>query len=87
MPIILDDAQNDPRFSNWEGANSVHGWLGVPLIRRNQFIGFMTIDSNTVGAYHQEDALIAQTFADEAAIMIENARFSEKAQQMATFDA
>lgn len=86
-PIILDDAQNDPRFSNWEGAHSVHGWLGVPLIRRNQFIGFMTIDSYTVGAYHQEDALIAQTFADEAAIMIENARLYEKAQQMATFDA
>ena len=86
-PIILDDAQKDPRFSSWEGANSVRGWLGVPLIRRNQFIGFMTIDSYSVGTYHQEDALIAQTFADEAAIMIENARLYEKAQLMATFDA
>ena len=31
--------------------------------------------------------MIAQTFADEAAIMIENARLYEKAQLMATFDA
>jgi diguanylate cyclase (GGDEF)-like protein/PAS domain S-box-containing protein len=86
-PIILEDAQADPRFAGWEGANSVRGWLGVPLIRRGQFLGFLTIDSYSVGAYHDEDALIAQTFADEAAIMIENARLYEKAQQMATFDA
>ncbi len=85
-PIILEDAQKDPRFEHWEGANSVKGWLGVPLIRRGQFIGFMTIDSYTVGAYHTEDAIIAQTFADEAAIMIENARLYEKAQELATLD-
>ncbi len=85
-PLILDDAQQDARFERWEGANLVRGWLCVPLIRHKQFLGFLTIDSYVPGAYQQEDALIAQTFADEAAIVIENARLYEKAQQMATSD-
>ncbi|PKN86476.1 MAG: hypothetical protein CVU46_07640 [Chloroflexi bacterium HGW-Chloroflexi-8] len=85
-PLILSDAQNDPRFIRWEAANRVRGWMGVPLIRHGQFIGFMTIDNHQPSAYSTEDAVIAQTFADEAAIVIENAKLYERAQLLATSD-
>lgn len=86
QPIILEDAQLDPRYIRWEGAELVRGWLCVPLVRHEVFIGFLTIDSYLPGAYKDEDALIAQTFADEAAIVIENARLYEKANELATSD-
>lgn len=85
-PLILDDAQNEPRFVAWEAVNRVRGWMGVPLIRHGQFIGLMTIDNYEPGAYSREDAVIAQTFADEAAIVIENAKLYERAQILATSD-
>ncbi len=86
QPIILEDAQLDSRYVRWEGAELVRGWLCVPLVRHEVFIGFLTIDSYEPGTYKKEDALIAQTFADEAAIVIENARLYEKANELATSD-
>jgi len=85
-PIILDDAQNDPRFEKWEGSDLVRGWMGIPLIRHDEFIGLMTIDNYNPYAYTQEDASLASSFANSAAIVIENARLFEQTQQMALTD-
>ncbi len=85
-PIILDDAQNDPRFNHWEGSNHVRGWMGVPLYRHENFIGLMTLDSYEPGTYSEEDANLALSFANSASIVIENARLFEQTQQMALTD-
>lgn len=85
-PIILDDALNDPRFEKWEGSDLIRGWMGVPLIRHDEFIGLMTIDNYNPYAYTQEDASLALSFANSAAIVIENARLFEQTQQMALTD-
>jgi len=85
-PIILEDAQTDPRFARWEGAELVRGWMGVPLIRHDEFIGLLTIDNYNPAAYTQEDASLALSFANSAAIVIENARLFEQTQQMALTD-
>jgi diguanylate cyclase (GGDEF)-like protein/PAS domain S-box-containing protein len=84
--IILDDAQNDPRFEKWEGSDLVRGWMGVPLIRHEEFIGLLTIDKYNPCAYTQEDARLALSFANSAAIVIENARLFEQTQLMALTD-
>lgn len=86
-PIILDDAQNDPRFEKWEGSDLVRGWMGVPLVRHDEFIGLMTIDNYNPSAYTQEDASLALSFANSAAMVIENARLFEQTQQMALTDS
>ncbi|HEX8990933.1 MAG TPA: PAS domain S-box protein [Anaerolineales bacterium] len=72
--VIIKDAQQDPRFEKWAGGNHIHGWLGVPLIARGQIIGYITLDSETPGAFHESDAVVAQTFAHQAAAAIDNAR-------------
>ncbi len=84
--LILEDAQKDPRFEAWGDAKHIHGWMGVPLFARGSAIGYLTIDSHKVGAYRESDALMAQAFANEAAIAIENARLFAKVQHMAVTD-
>lgn len=80
QPIILYDAQADPRFENWL-ALDVHGWMGVPLVTRGEIVGFITLDSDKAGTFDENSAALAQTFATQAAIAIENARLYEETRQ------
>jgi diguanylate cyclase (GGDEF)-like protein/PAS domain S-box-containing protein len=84
--VILPDASQDPRFAGWGDSTHVRGWMGVPLLTRGAITGLLTIDSRTVDAYTEADAAIAQTFANQAAIAIENARLFEKVQHLAITD-
>jgi len=79
--LILTDAQADPRFQRWGGTDYVHGWLGVPLIVRDEIIGYLTLDSRQVGAYGPVEATLAQAFANQAAVAIQNARLFQESQR------
>ncbi|MDP1547262.1 MAG: GAF domain-containing protein [Anaerolineales bacterium] len=79
--LIIDDCRNDPRFEKWGGANHVRGWMGVPLTSRGQVIGYITIDSLTPNAFTQNDAVAAQTFAQQAATSLENVRLYTETRQ------
>jgi PAS domain S-box-containing protein len=78
--LILADAQAEPRFVHKEEVDYIRGWLGVPLRVSDEVIGFLTLDSRQVAAYGQAEAELAQAFANQAAIAIENARLFEQAQ-------
>ncbi len=72
--IIVEDAHTDIRFEELAAAaDNIHGWIGVPLITRGQIIGYITLDSYRVGAFNEKDATLAQTFAHQAAVAIDNA--------------
>jgi HD-GYP domain-containing protein (c-di-GMP phosphodiesterase class II) len=73
-PVIMADAQQDPRFEHWAGGDQIHGWLGVPLVARGQIIGYITLDSYRCSAFNENDAVLAQTFAHQAAAALDNAR-------------
>lgn len=77
QPVILYDAQVDVRFEMWL-ATKVHGWMGVPLVTRGEIVGYITLDSDRVGAFDENSAALAQTFATQAAIAIDNARLYEQ---------
>ncbi|MCB9105888.1 MAG: GAF domain-containing protein [Anaerolineales bacterium] len=78
-PVILPDARIDPDFSTWEnGLTYIRGWMGVPLVAKNEVIGYVTLDSHRVNAYGPTDAELAQAFANQAAVAIENARLFEQ---------
>ncbi|MBI5825995.1 MAG: GAF domain-containing protein [Chloroflexi bacterium] len=72
--LIIDDCRQDVRFENWADSQHVRGWMGVPLISRGQVIGYLTIDSHSPHAFSQDDAVITQTFAHQAATSLENTR-------------
>ncbi len=85
-PLVVEDCRRDPRFENWGETNS-RGWIGVPLITRGKLIGYLTIDSFKPGAFSENDAALAQTFAFQAATSLENIRlFSETRQRLAELE-
>ncbi|MEW6401558.1 MAG: GAF domain-containing protein, partial [Chloroflexota bacterium] len=73
-PIILADVQADERFRKLAGTEYIHGWMGVPLIAQDMLIGYLNLDSDTVGYFTEEHGALVQTFANQAAVAIENAR-------------
>jgi diguanylate cyclase (GGDEF)-like protein len=83
-PLLLVDAQQDPRFTRLGDTGYVRGWMGVPMIERGKVIGLLTVDSRTAGAYTSEDARLAQAFASQAALAVSNARLFESEREQRT---
>jgi PAS domain S-box-containing protein len=72
-PILISDVQEDDRFVKLEGTDYIHGWMGVPMFVQDKLVGFLNLDSSTIGFFTQDHAALAQTFGNQAAIAIENA--------------
>lgn len=84
VPRSFKDVQSfkpfsDPRYHS----THVRGWLGVPLIVRDEAIGVITLDSKTRGCYTEEHENLAVIFAGQAALAIENARLFAEVQKRA----
>ncbi len=74
-PLVVDDTQKDPRFGNFGHDPNIHCWMGVPLLVRGSVIGCLTLDSHESGVYNDGEVVsLAQAFANNAAIAVENAR-------------
>ena len=71
--LIIQDAQLDPRFVKWDASEKIRGWIGVPMISQDKVVGFINLDSHRVNAFSDRDATLAQTFANSAAVAIQNA--------------
>lgn len=77
-PLILQDAQADPRFKNWGKSRQVRGWMAIPLVTRSKVIGYVTLDNYQPGTYNEEIVATAMAFANQAAAGIENARLFDE---------
>jgi GAF domain-containing protein len=62
-PLILDDASIDPRFHKWAGTDYTRGWMGAPLIVRDNVIGYITINNKQPSVYNEESAAVVTAFA------------------------
>jgi len=82
-PIIIDNAINDSRFQGWGDTHHVRGWLGVPLVVQDTFIGYITLDSKKPSAFSSHDAKLANLFASQAGQAIHNTRLFEQVSQYA----
>ena len=72
--VILDDAPAQHAPFNEPPHNYILSWLGVPLIIRDKVIGMLAVDSKKKNHFTKESARIAEAFASQAAIAIENAQ-------------
>jgi GAF domain-containing protein len=62
-------------------AGHIRSWLGAPLIYRQRTIGVLSIDKREPNYYGPDDAELALTFANQAAIAIANAQLYQAAEQ------
>ena len=72
--LVLEDVLDDPRWVYYEGFADIRSWMGIPMMAEDNVLGFLTIDSHHPGTYHQADASLAQAFANQAAVALQNAR-------------
>ena len=82
-PFILEDAPAVYEGFRQEpfAAMGIRSWLGVPMLIGERPVGMITLDKCEPGFYTQEHARLAQTFAAQAAVAIENARLFEEVEK------
>jgi signal transduction histidine kinase len=73
-PLALPDVSLNPDWHQAEDLSQARSWMGVPLIRSNQVIGMISLSRQTLLPYSFSEVTLAQTFAGQAAIALENAR-------------
>ncbi len=82
QPLVIPDTSQD---KDWVYSRPDHTWIqsyiGVPISAREQIIGFLNVNSATRGFFTADDGERLRTFADHAAIAIENARLYRRVQQ------
>lgn len=80
-PLICADVQQEEGWQNIPGLPLIRGWIGAPLVARDQPVGVLTVDSLEPDSYTEEDARIVATFADHAAVAIANAQLLRQLQR------
>ncbi len=82
---VVSDVQQLPEWGHnrddVEGFERIRGWIGAPLLVRDQSIGLLVIDKLEPDFYTDEDGETVAAFATQIAIAIENARLYRATQQ------
>ena len=77
--IHVEDVLEDPEYT-YTDAQAQGGWrtvITVPMIREGELIGVMALMRNEVNPFTDKQVDLISTFADQAAIAIENVRLFE----------
>ncbi len=74
-PVHIPDLFKDPEY-HWppNREHGVHTVLGVPIMRGDEVVGIIGVARMQVDPFSDEEIGLVQTFADQAAIAIENVR-------------
>jgi class 3 adenylate cyclase len=74
-PVQIEDAAADPTYT-W-GGRKVIGFrtlMGLPIKKEGRIVGAVGLNRLTVRPFSDEEIALVQTFADQAAIVIDNVR-------------
>ena len=73
-PVVIGDTLNMQSWEQPDWHPPDRSWLGVPLFSKNKVTGMLTLTRSNPGAFNQDDVLLANTYAVQASIALENAR-------------
>lgn len=79
-PVLTTNARKDPRFDSQDSviAYNLHSILCVPLVVKDEITGVIYADNRIrAGIFTQTELDLLYTFANQAAVAIENARLFE----------
>lgn len=78
--ILVPDVRTDARFPAGE-LQPTRTWLAAPLVSQDRIIGALALDKTEVNAYSSTATQILLSFANQAAVALENARLFEDSAQ------
>jgi adenylate cyclase len=82
-PVQIVDIFDDPEYEFWE-TQKLTGFrtiLGIPMLRDRRLIGLFVVWRTTVRAFTDGEVALLTTFADQAALAIENVRLFRTVEQ------
>ncbi len=72
--VLVADTKNDPTWVDLLETRWIRSVIGAPIRVREQVIGFLNLSSVTPGFFDETHLARLETFANQAAIALENAR-------------
>jgi signal transduction histidine kinase len=72
--LLIGDVKNMQNWKQPDWAPEDRAWLGVPLYSKNKVVGMLALSRSAPSSFNQDDVLLANTFAIQASIALENAR-------------
>lgn len=76
-PLAIDDTHTDERWGEIDKTSQIRSWMGIPLRVREKTVGVLNINSHAIGRYKAEEIALAEAFADQASVALQNARLHE----------
>lgn len=83
QPHIINDTYHSPDWFQSRGHAYIRAWLGVPLLVKGECLGILTIDRDEPNTFTEQDKELALTFANQAALAIDNLRLFTRQQAYA----
>ncbi len=85
QPLVIPEAGADARVHPRVVEDGVRSVLAIPLVARDRVVGVLNLYSKTeTHAFNDEAVRLAQVFADQAAVFIENARLVDQLRRAST---
>jgi GAF domain-containing protein/CheY-like chemotaxis protein len=79
--IHIEDIRTDPEYTYAvREVSPIRTVLAIPMLRANELLGVITVNRHQVRLFTDSQIALLETFADQAAIAIENARLLEALQ-------
>lgn len=87
-PLLIHNCDNDPtcKPGQMDYRGDTQSAVVAPLILRDQVLGSLSLESNTLNAFNNNDLRLLVSFAATATAAIQNARLHQEAQTMAITD-
>jgi class 3 adenylate cyclase len=82
-PVLIPDIELDPDYA-YSGPIHHRAMLGVPVSIENELIGVVVVVSSRRHAFDEAHVTLLETFADQAAIALANARLLEAVERQRT---
>jgi diguanylate cyclase (GGDEF)-like protein len=86
QPFLFSDLTNNIGLQSYFGGERLQSMINVPLVLRGDLLGLLSLGNQSEESYGESEVMLAQSFANEASIAIENARLFKELQVMATTD-
>ncbi|HZD10783.1 MAG TPA: PAS domain S-box protein [Candidatus Binatia bacterium] len=77
-PYVVYDTERDPQWREYPETSWIRSYIGAPISRGDEVIGFLNLDSMSPGFFTEAHAERLMAFADQVAIAMSNARLYQE---------